>query len=123
MKPRVVLLAFIGVMLVVHAYVTYLYPLQADDWSHWVWHATFSKESTVGYLRAFFATHPQVSRVFTNGGTATRLYRRLVLPHLPTPWQALPLQPLPSTSPAHAAMRFEQKLAHWQAVAAALRDQ
>jgi TDG/mug DNA glycosylase family protein len=72
---------------------------------------------------AFFATHPQVSRVFTNGGTATRLYRRLVLPQLPTPWQALPLQPLPSTSPAHASMRFEQKLAHWQAVADALRDQ
>ena len=71
---------------------------------------------------AFFATHPQVRRVFTNGGTATRLYRRLVLPYLSTSWQALPLQPLPSTSPAHAAMRFEQKLAHWQAVVEALRN-
>jgi double-stranded uracil-DNA glycosylase len=71
---------------------------------------------------AFFEAHPQLVGVFTNGGTATRLYTRLVLPRLPARWQALPLQPLPSTSPAHAAMRFEQKLARWQAVADALRE-
>lgn len=73
-------------------------------------------------FRAFFAAHGQVRCVFTNGGTATRLYRRLVLPQLPASGQALPLHPLPSTSPAHAAMRFEQKLGHWRAVADALRE-
>jgi TDG/mug DNA glycosylase family protein len=72
-------------------------------------------------FKAFFADHPQLGRIFTNGGTATRLYTRLVLPRLPARWQAMPLQPLPSTSPAHAAMRFEQKLALWQVVADALR--
>jgi TDG/mug DNA glycosylase family protein len=46
----------------------------------------------------FFETHPQIACVFTNGGTATRFYRRLVLPRLPDRWQALPLHPLPSTS-------------------------
>jgi TDG/mug DNA glycosylase family protein len=70
---------------------------------------------------AFFFAHGQIRHVFTNGGTATRLYRRLVLPKLTASCQGLPLQPLPSTSPAHAAMRFEQKLEHWQAVTVALR--
>lgn len=71
----------------------------------------------------FFARHPHVRGVFTNGGTATRLYRLLVLPRLPEHLRALPLWPLPSTSPAHAAMRLEQKLERWQRVSAALREE
>lgn len=71
-------------------------------------------------FRRFFRAHSGLERVYTNGGTATRLYRRLVLPGLPQEARALPLQPLPSTSPAHAAMRFEQKLERWRIVAAHL---
>jgi TDG/mug DNA glycosylase family protein len=70
---------------------------------------------------AFFAAHPDLRCVFTNGGTATRLYTRLVVRDLPAPLRAVPLHPLPSTSPAHAAMRFEQKLERWRVVADALR--
>ena len=72
-------------------------------------------------FRAFFRAHPAVAAVFTNGGTATRLYARLVQPGLPEATRRLPLHPLPSTSPAHASLRFEQKLARWSAVAIAVR--
>jgi TDG/mug DNA glycosylase family protein len=70
-------------------------------------------------FRAFFRTHAAIRAVFTNGGTATRLYARLVLPRLAEPARSLPLHPLPSTSPAHASLRFEQKLERWRAVAVA----
>lgn len=61
----------------------------------------------------FFAAHPHIARVCFNGGTAERYFRTQVLPTLP----ALPIRylRLPSTSPAHASLSFEQKLAGWQA--------
>lgn len=71
-------------------------------------------------FRGFLRSHPGIGLVCTNGSVATRLYQRLVLPRLPAASQALPLCPLPSTSPAHAAMRFEQKLERWRIVAAHL---
>jgi hypoxanthine-DNA glycosylase len=71
-------------------------------------------------FRSFLRTHPAIGLVCTNGGTATRLYQRLVLPGLPATARALPVHPLPSTSPAHAALRFEQKLERWRIVAAHL---
>ena len=71
-------------------------------------------------FRRFFAAHRGIGCIFTNGGTATRLYRRLVVPTLPPDAQALPLHALPSTSPAHASLRFEQKLEQWRVVAEAL---
>lgn len=70
-------------------------------------------------FRTFFRTHGAITAVFTNGGTATRLYTRCVLPGLAEPARSLPLHPLPSTSPAHASLRFDQKLARWQVVATA----
>ena len=71
-------------------------------------------------FRSFLRAHPAISLVCTNGGTATRLYQRRVRPTLPADLRALPVRPLPSTSPAHAAMRFEQKLEQWRIVAAHL---
>ena len=41
---------------------------------------------------------------------------------LDSPGDELTMTRLPSTSPAYAALSFEQKLAAWQAVAAALRE-
>jgi double-stranded uracil-DNA glycosylase len=61
----------------------------------------------------FFARHPQLQVVYLNGATAARLYARLVVPRLPPPLQLLSQQRLPSTSPAHAALRFEHKLERW----------
>lgn len=65
---------------------------------------------------AFLAAHPHIGLIGFNGGKAAALYRRLVLPGLPTALAAIRCETLPSTSPAHAAMRFEQKLARWAAV-------
>jgi len=66
----------------------------------------------------FFAAHPGIVRVFFNGATAERLFRRLVLPTLPQ--LRARCARLPSTSPAHAALTFEEKLMAWRAVTDAL---
>ena len=68
----------------------------------------------------FFAAQPHIGRIFLNGATAERLYLKLVLPALPRAAQAIPTLRLPSTSPAHAGLKFEQKLAAWEAVRTAL---
>lgn len=68
---------------------------------------------------AFFAAHPGVRHVFFNGAKAESVYLRRVLPALDGPAAALPLQRLPSTSPAHAGLDFEQKTAAWRIVAQA----
>jgi hypoxanthine-DNA glycosylase len=64
----------------------------------------------------FFAGHPGIRAVCFNGAKAEACFRRHVLPTLP-PRGALVYRRLPSTSPAHAGMRFEAKLAAWRAVA------
>jgi hypoxanthine-DNA glycosylase len=64
----------------------------------------------------FFRSHRRLRLICFNGQTAEKLYRRLVLPELPVPARQIPCVTLPSTSPAHAAMRFEQKLLHWEIV-------
>ena len=66
-------------------------------------------------FRSFFRSHPALELVCTNGGTATRLFQQRVLPRLPVATRAIRVEPLPSTSPAHATLRFEQKLARWRA--------
>ena len=65
---------------------------------------------------AFFETHPAISRVFFNGAKAQACYDRYVLPFLDAKLGVLQYQRLPSTSPAHAAMSYAQKLQAWQAV-------
>ena len=69
---------------------------------------------------AFFGSHRHIQLICFNGQTAGKLYRRLVLPRLPAQVRQIPQLTLPSTSPAHAAMRFEQKLEQWQSVRRAL---
>jgi len=65
---------------------------------------------------AFIDSHPGVALIGFNGGKAAELYRRLVLPGLPATLRAIRYETLPSTSPAHAAMPFEEKLTRWTAV-------
>lgn len=64
---------------------------------------------------AFFAAHARLTHVFFNGAKAADLYRRLVLPGLPS-GLTLVYETLPSTSPAHAGMPYAAKLARWQTV-------
>jgi len=68
----------------------------------------------------FFALHPHIHAIFFNGRKSEDMYHRIVLPALSEPWRELPQTCLPSTSPAHAARSFAQKLAIWQVVKQAL---
>ncbi len=63
---------------------------------------------------------PGIERILFNGATAERLFRRHVLPQLEGARTPLLLR-LPSTSPAHAGMGFEEKRSRWsEALAPAL---
>lgn len=70
----------------------------------------------------FLHRHAGIRAVCVNGGTAYDLYRRKVLPGLPEALRLLPLHRLPSTSPAHAALRPAQKLERWRILQVLLRD-
>ncbi len=56
---------------------------------------------------------PGIRAVFCNGATSEKYFRKLALPRLPEP-PGFELIRMPSTSPANAAMNFEQKLAAWR---------
>jgi double-stranded uracil-DNA glycosylase len=64
-------------------------------------------------VAGFLNRHRSVRRICFNGATAAKLFRRHIQPTLPTPTSIDYLQ-LPSTSPAHAGMRYEQKLNIWR---------
>ncbi len=62
-----------------------------------------------GLLRRF----PEIRAILFNGATSEKYFRQLVVPQLPDPL-SIQLLKMPSTSPAHAGMRFEEKLAAWR---------
>ena len=64
-----------------------------------------------GLLQRF----PEIRAIFFNGATSEKYFRRLALPKLPA-GSEIELLRLPSTSPAHAGMSFEQKLAAWRRI-------
>lgn len=59
----------------------------------------------------FLATHTGIGRIYFNGAAAEAAFRRHVLPGLGG--RSLQLFRLPSTSPAHASLSYEEKLAAW----------
>jgi double-stranded uracil-DNA glycosylase len=71
-------------------------------------------------FEAFLADHREVRLICFNGAKAADLFRRKV-PRAPESVTRLPLETLPSTSPAHAAMRYEEKLSRWRVVLPYLR--
>ncbi len=72
----------------------------------------------VNDFQGFFRRHPAIRAIAFNGGTATQLFRRHVLPGLAKPLQELPMLQLPSTSPAHAGLTLAAKRRAWAVVAA-----
>jgi TDG/mug DNA glycosylase family protein len=71
------------------------------------------KKETANDFASFFARHPHITRVCFNGSKAEQCFRKFVQSK-----QALPplkFHRLPSTSPAHAGMRYEDKLQAWRA--------
>lgn len=72
----------------------------------------------VDYFDVFFRAHPDLVLVCFNGAKAAALFNRHVLPTLTTDRHTYVT--LPSTSPAHAAMAFDKKVAEWSAIRGAL---
>jgi double-stranded uracil-DNA glycosylase len=60
-----------------------------------------------------FATHPTIVRVCFNGAAAESLFKRYCGALFRNP--RIEFRRLPSTSPAHAGMSFDAKLAEWRA--------
>ncbi|NOQ65563.1 MAG: DNA-deoxyinosine glycosylase [Methyloprofundus sp.] len=74
----------------------------------------------VNDFAALFKAFPRLHTIFFNGGAAETLYKKNVLPELSLAQQSIKRIKLPSTSPAYAAMSYEDKLAAWQLVKASL---
>ncbi len=72
------------------------------------------RKESANDFKSFFGQHPHIAQVFFNGSKAEQCFRKFVQDK-----QALPplkFHRLPSTSPAHAGMRYEDKLQAWRAV-------
>ncbi len=65
-------------------------------------------------ITALLESHPSINRIFFNGAKAEASYRRYAPTTARTAEVTMAL--LPSTSPAHASMNFETKLAAWAVV-------
>ncbi|SEQ79194.1 hypoxanthine-DNA glycosylase [Nitrosomonas sp. Nm51] len=73
-----------------------------------------TRSQTINDFPAFFAAYPRIRAVFFNGAKAEDCFRRYVLKkHMPGLQQQMQFSRLPSTSPAHAALSFEEKRAQW----------
>jgi hypoxanthine-DNA glycosylase len=75
------------------------------------------REEVANDFQTFFAKHPNISHVYFNGSKAQAVFRRHVLPALTEDCHIYTR--LPSTSPAHAAMRLEAKVRAWSAAVSA----
>ena len=64
-------------------------------------------------FNSLFSDHPSITHVFFNGAKAEHAYTKYVLPTLSPDHAHLHYQRLPSTSPAHAAMSYDEKLHLW----------
>lgn len=70
----------------------------------------------VNDFQRFLSEHGAVQRICFNGQKAAKIFSdRVPISALDSRIQCLTL---PSTSPAHAAMTFDEKLEHWRAVIA-----
>lgn len=67
----------------------------------------------VNDFEGFYRAHPGIECVFFNGAKAEAAYRRYVRPSLGGAARDIGGLRLPSTSPAHASLSFEQKRRAW----------
>lgn len=64
----------------------------------------------------FYRSHSNIESVFFNGKKAAAIYRRQVLTDIGDAYADMDYRTLPSTSPAHAAMSYTEKLKEWSAI-------
>ena len=74
------------------------------------------RNETPNDFAAFFENHSKIEAVFFNGGNAQTLFKRHVLTELPHLEDRISFHRLPSTSPANARLRFQQKLQKWRKI-------
>ena len=72
------------------------------------------REEAANDFGTFFAQHPHITHVFFNGSKAEQSFRKFVRGKQQLP--PLTYHRLPSTSPAHAGMRYADKLRAWRAI-------
>lgn len=65
----------------------------------------------VNDFAAFFKKHPKITRVFFNGAAAEKEFRKRVPEEI---LATLQFTRLPSTSPAHAGMKYAAKIKAWR---------
>jgi len=65
-------------------------------------------------FKLFLSTHKNITDIFFNGAMAEKYFNNLVL-HMLKP-NLIRYTRLPSTSPAHAAMTYNQKLNAWKTI-------
>lgn len=71
-------------------------------------------ELEVNQFEPCFKQYENIEMLLFNGQKAATLYKQKVMPYLPDWAVQIKHQVMPSTSPAHASMTFEQKLAQWK---------
>jgi hypoxanthine-DNA glycosylase len=115
-----------GELLGAHRHLPYEERLRALTTSHIaLWDVLKScerKSSLDSHIRSeqandftsFFKRHPHITHVFFNGTKAEQSFRKFVLEKQELP--PLVFQRLPSTSPAHAGMRYAEKLELWKVI-------
>jgi TDG/mug DNA glycosylase family protein len=67
-------------------------------------------------LAGFFAENKCIKQVFFNGKMAEKLYKQRILPVLYHRFTYLEYHCLPSTSPAYASLKLEQKIEAWKVI-------
>ncbi len=75
-----------------------------------------TRSAAANDFNRLFADCPTISQVFFNGKKAAEMFRRRVLPILEPRAAKSCFATLPSTSPAHAALSFDAKLAAWSII-------
>ncbi len=70
------------------------------------------KKESANDFKSFFEQHPHITQVFFNGSKAEQCFRKFVQDKQVLP--PLKFCLLPSTSPAHAGMCYEDKLQAWR---------
>jgi TDG/mug DNA glycosylase family protein len=113
-----------GELVGAHPYLPYkerLHKLTTAHIALWDVLATCERESSLDtHIRnekandfaSFFARHPHITHVFFNGAKAEQSFNKFVVEKQKLP--SLTYQRLPSTSPAHAGMRYAEKLKAWR---------
>ena len=72
------------------------------------------KQEEANDFTKFFANHPDITRLYFNGAKAEQSFRKFVSGKQQIP--ELEMSRLPSSSPAHAGMKYADKLAAWRVI-------